>query len=274
LPTLIHTIPRSNINKGVGSLATYGNQLFVGCNGAAQVEVYDTTTWASERRLSIPGLGSKVFGLAVCGYNQCLYVSDTKLSRVHKVDLSTYNVALKWSVTAEPWGLSVNSAHNVLVACRLANKVQEYSSVGSFIREIRTANSQPTCVIQLSNGQLAVSHCCEVHVVCLMGDDGKAVKTFGNQVDSAMTRFHCPYCLVVDGHGYVLVADCHNHRIVALNPTWTDARDLPLSVDCGLQWPSSMCYDKSRGRLYIGEDGGKRRILVFDMSVYRNWHQQ
>jgi DNA-binding beta-propeller fold protein YncE len=62
----------------------------------------------------------------------------------------------------------------------------------------------------------------------------------------------------------VLVADYYNNRIIALNPSLTAARQLPLPVDTRLQSPFALCFDESRGRLYVGENVGQRRVLVFD----------
>jgi len=47
-----------------------------------------------------------------------------------------------------------------------------------------------------------------------------------------------------------------------LDPTLTSAREMSVSVDGGLIKPSSLWYDKSRGRLYLGELDGKRFIII------------
>jgi len=50
-----------------------------------------------------------------------------------------------------------------------------------------------------------------------------------------------------------------------LDRSLTSAREMSVSVDGGLQDPFSLCYDKSRGRLYIGEyawSGG--RVIIID----------
>jgi len=42
----------------------------------------------------------------------------------------------KWSVASNPRGLSVNRACYVVVACHEANKLLEYTTHGTFVREI------------------------------------------------------------------------------------------------------------------------------------------
>lgn len=264
-PTLMRVIPCSNVtHAGVGSLVTYGNQLFVGRNGVARIEVYDTTDWSLRSHLLIDDLGDYVRGLASCDFNKCLYVSDCGCSCVHKVDLSTYKVALKWSVADRPWGLSVNSARNVLVACCGAGKVQEYSSVGSLIREIYINGGSPYHGIQLLNGQTAVSQAGDLHRVCVIGVDGQIVKSYGNSMGSADGLLAYPYCLGVDKQGGVLVADYANHRIMALNSLLTVGHELSLPAVDKVMFPASVWFDDLHGRLYIGEGRGDCRVLVFD----------
>jgi DNA-binding beta-propeller fold protein YncE len=75
-----------------------------------------------------------------------------------------------------------------------------------------------------------------------------------------------PYSLAVDKQGFVLVADYSNNRIVVVNPTLSEARPLSLPIDANkpISQPLAMWLDESRGRLYVGEHGGQRRVLVFD----------
>jgi hypothetical protein len=39
------------------------------------------------------------------------------------------------------------------------------------------------------------------------------------------------------------------------------------SVDGGLQKPSCLHFNESQGRLFVGERGGQRRVLVFDNVI-------
>ena len=73
-----------------------------------------------------------------------------------------------------------------------------------------------------------------------------------------------PSGLTVDTHGYVYVSDHFNHRILVMNPSLIDARQLPLPVVTALQWPYSLLLDQSRDLLYVSEYGGQNRLLVFD----------
>ncbi len=78
-----------------------------------------------------------------------------------------------------------------------------------------------------------------------------------------------PYRLAVDSQGFILVADMWNNRILVLNPTLSEARPLPLPLnETGvIKRPRGLWLDESRGRLYVGEDGGNYRVLVYDNVV-------
>jgi len=68
--------------------------------------------------------------------------------------------------------------------------------------------------------------------------------------------------LAVDKHGNILVADNSNNRLLVLDRSLTSAHEMSMSVDGGLKEPHSLWYDKSRGRLYIGEWTGRRLIII------------
>jgi len=53
-----------------------------------------------------------------------------------------------------------------------------------------------------------------------------------------------------------------------LNPTLTSAREMSVSVDGGLEEPLSLWYDKSRGRLYVGELGGQRVVIIDNLKHF------
>jgi len=266
-PTLVTVIPSTD-NVSVGSVAIHGNQLFVGSGGAARVDVYDTTTFSIQRSVSFTDLGTFVLGLATCDVNNCLYVSDYYNGSVHKVDLSTYNVVLKWKVPRGPSGLSVNTTHNVLVACSNDKKIQEYTTVGALVCEVSISDSSPWHVIQLPSGQLVVSQRYPLHRVSVVGLDGSVIRSYGNKAGSQPGQLNGPNGMAMYGEqGVVLVADYYNNRIMALNSSLSDARQLPLSVDGEVQCPMSLCLDEARGRLFVGEYDGQRRVLVFDNVV-------
>jgi len=264
-PTLAHIISSGKYVAGVTSL---GNQLFVvrQCS-QERIEVYDATTFTSQPHISVPTLGNDTYGLASCAVNNCLYVSNWYASRLHKVQLLSNCRVTSWSVGQTPAGLSVNNINNVLVTCNRDNKLQEFTTQGARVREISlqyTGITKPWYAIQLSSGQLMVSH---QNRVCVVDDNGRVTLSHGNTTaGSAAGQLSFPVSLVQVKNGCVLVADRCNNRIIILNSSLSCERELTLPTDVKLRDPWAVCLDESRGRLYISEYEGER-VLVFD-NVY------
>jgi len=163
--------------------------------------------------------------------------------------------------------LSVNTAHNVVVACRVADKIQEYTTSGTLVREIclkQAGVTSPWHAIQLSTGHYVVSQFMSPGVVSVVGVDGQVARSYHPSRASDVGQMSDPRSLSVTKNDDILVADIHNDRILSINSSLSSAQQLTLSVDDGIRVPYGLCLDESRGRLYVGEFGGSCRVLVFD----------
>jgi len=172
----------------------------------------------------------------------------------------------KWSVASSPRGLSVNSEHNLIVACCDDNKVQEYITHGSLVRELclQAGVTDPYHAIQLSTGDYAVSQWKSPGEVSVVGVDGQVIRSYGQSQTSDVGQMKNPTSLAVTKNDDILVVDEDNNRILSINSSVGSIQELALSVDGGIQWPDSLCLDESRGRLYVGEYGGEHRVTIFD----------
>ena len=262
-----HVIPGDATVTGVASL---GDDVFIVRYNSQQVEVYDAMTFTLQRRLSVPGLG-RSFGLAACTTNRCLYASDFNNDVVHRMELSGRNAVTKWSVGREPAGLTVNSAKNVLVVSQGERTLQLFTTHGALVQTIQLQSDieYPCQVVELSHGQLMISHARTNHRVCLLDVKGAAVGSYGERRGSDMTKMKYPAGLAVDKYDNILVADKDNDRLLVLvtrmlvlDRSLTIAREMSVTVDGGLKGPYSLWYDKLRGRLYIGEWTGRRVIII------------
>jgi len=204
--------------------------------------------------------------MTACARNKCLYLSNYYTDSVHRVELSGSNAAKKWSVDICPRGLSVNIAHNLVVACEAANKLQEYTTHGSLVREIRlqAGVTEPYHAIQLSTGDYVVSWFIPWGMVSVVGVDGQVVHSYGQPQTLDVGQMKNATSLAVTKNDDILVADDGNNRILSINRSADCVQELALSVDGGMQEPHGLCLDESLGRLYVGEDGGQHRVLVFD----------
>jgi len=272
-PKLTHVIP-SQGGHSVTAVTSLGDEVFVSHRNSQQVEVYDAVTLTLQRRLTVPELGEWPCGLAACPNYNCLYASDNNNDCVHRVELSGSNAVKKWSVARVPRGLSVNSVHNLIVACGSisAHKLKEYTTYGTLVRKIclqadvTTPTLGPCHAIQLSTGDYVVSLDTSPGVVSVVGGvDGQVVRSYGQSQTSNVGRMEFPGSLAVTKNDDILVTDEFSDRILSINSSLGSMQELALSVDGGIHWPRGLCLDESRGRLYVGECGGECRVLVFDV---------
>jgi len=262
-PTLTHVIP-SQGGGSVRAVTSLGDDVFVVREDSQQVEVYDAETLTLQRHITVHGIDSPR-GLVACPKNNCLYVSE-ELHNIHRVQLSFRNTVKKWSAANKPTGLSVNIAHNVVVACFGAKKLQEYTTHGSLVREIclQSGVTYPWHAIQLSTGDYVVSQFTSPGVVRIVGVDGRVIDSYRQSQTSDVGQMKFPSNLAVTKNDDILVASQHNFRILSINRSTGCVQELALSVDGGIYEPRGLSLDESRGRLYVGEVSGQRRVLVFD----------
>jgi len=268
-PTLIHVIPSQGGDR-VNAVTSLDDDVFVARYYNEQIEVFDAVTLTLQRHLTIPGLDKWLSGLAACPNNNCLYASDIWNQSIHRVELSGSNAVKKWSVASRPAGLSVNREHNLIVACSGANKLQEYTTHGSLVREIclQASATEPWHAIQLSTGDYVVSHRVSPGVVSVVRVDGQVVRSYGQSQASDVGQLEGPARLAITKNDNILVAvTCSNNRILSTDSSLSSIQELALSVVGGIANPQGLCLDESRGRLYVGEWGGDSRVLVFD-GVY------
>jgi len=258
-PAVTHVIPEGEPVHGVSSL---GDDVFVLRYNRQQIEVYDAATFTLQRRLAVPGLGSSACGLAVCPVNNCLYASDWDNSSVHRVELSGSNAVMKWSAAKQPAGLTVNRAQNLLVVSYSESKLQEFTTRGTLLQNIQLQSDAgyPWQAVDMANGQFVVSCRGILHAVCLVDKTGAVIRSYAEQTGSEIMKNRTG--LAVDKHGNILVADDWNKRLLVLDSSLSSAHEMSVSVDAGLRRPYSLWYDKSRGRLYIGEYAGGRVIVI------------
>ena len=258
-PTHVILSPRSG---GVTAVTSLGDDMFVTRFNRQQVEVYDAATLSFQRCLVVLGLSTRTSGLAACSKSKCLYVSDHDNDCVHRVDLGGNNAVKKWSVARRSGDVSVNGEHNLIVACCLPSKLQEYTTHGSLVREIylQADVTSPWHAIQLSTGDYVVSQCTSPGAVSVVGVDGQVVRTYEESQTSGVGEMKYPASLAVTKNDNVLVADTGN-RILSINSSLGSIQELPLSVDGGIE---GLCLDESRGRLYVAYWSGDLQVFAFD----------
>jgi DNA-binding beta-propeller fold protein YncE len=253
-PALTHVASEAGKKGGVTSV---GGRLYV-LSQTGQITEYDVANF-THKQLPVSGLGSNCLGLASCAKNNCLYVSDHNTHKISRITLSDSFSMINWSTARGPIGMSVNVSTNILVACYSStNLIQEYTTNGSLVREIRVQSvANPLHAIQIADGKLAIS-CGQWgggYIVSVISDSGMAL--------CSSKQYGGTSCLAVDKDGSIIIGDWTSKRVLALNSSLNTERDLNLSADSQLQEPYSFCIDGQRDRLFVCEFSGGR-VLVFD----------
>ena len=275
---VVHTLPEGETVWGVTLLADevyvlrrkvdFHSQLDV------KVEVYDVINYLLQRRLPVPS----TFGLTdmtSCEHYMFVYIADCNDKCIHRLDVQ--GAATRWAVNDKPQGLSVNSAHNVLVTCRDVRKIKEFSSHGDLLRELTLLADviNPSHAIQTCNGEFIVCHgdlgdavhrVCKIHV---SAGGCHIIKSHGGQPGSDIGQYNVPIHLAVDNNEYVFVADWNNGRVTLLSPTLDYIRQV-VSRDDLKGGPDSLCLDIHRRRLYVTDNEYKDdewtgRVVVFSV---------
>jgi len=177
----------------------------------------------------------------------------------------------QWKVSGKPDGLSITRSKSLLVAIPNARVVQEYTTRGMLIKEIKLEDSMdnPKHAIQLSSGYYVVCHVgVEQHRVCIVDTDGNIKMSYGGKRGVGIEELNYPCRLMIDSHEYVFVADEDNHRIQALSPTLGYLGEMMFHGH-QLARPMTMHLDELNRRLYVGDTNGKLIVasLVLTSSL-------
>jgi len=249
---ILHTLPAGNTVYGV---TTLDNMIYMLRSKASQhISVYDADTYRLERKIIVPGLDA-LSDIAACPYYRCLYIAGGDDERVYRVALWDDNDVTNWPVYDVLACLSVTDTHSVLVTCDEVRKIKEFNTAGKLLRQIQLPRDvvSPWHTIQLSSGEFVVCHgraSDPLHRVCLIGSDGRVVKSYGGPPGSGTQQMNAPVHLAVDMNGFVFVADLNNDRVLLLSPALTFVREA-LSRE-QLKWsPQRLWYDCDRRRLYV-----------------------
>jgi len=265
--------------NGTGTVrgVSFNGELFFFTHyGASQVFVYNTTSFQPVQPLSFPG--SIISDLATCTASNNLFVMDDQNRQMYRVDLSINAFpSTPWNLNSYPTSLSVNRAGNVLVSLMYATTVLEYTPAGVLMMNSTVLPGgiklgQP---VEKSDGTwMVTARNPSLYGILAISNNGTVLGSYGNTTGTSVGRMSNPMGLAVTKHDYLLVADTSNNRILVVDPSFTDARQLPLPVS--LVHPYSLCLDETRGRLYVGEESG--RLLVFDNVInvdglFNNWNE-
>ena len=270
---VVGSISATSVSSGtqhVLATALLNVHLFVTRFGVSVVSVYNKTSFQLLNQISSPTFGTELYGLATSPIHNYLFIAGDTNSQLHRVTLSlnsTNNTGmLSWPVSS-PRGLSMTTGGNILVVL-YEGTISEYTPDGSLVRRIScNANwhavevSHDVWAFTMSNPSM--------NAICTTFVNGTVIKCSESVAGRVVTQMNDPRALAVDASGYVYVTDRENDRLLMLDPSLTEARQLQLPVNTALMKPLALSIDNSRGQLFVGEDDGQCRVLVFDGIWWR-----
>jgi len=249
---VVHTLPEGKPVRGVTSL---GDEIYLlRLKGVDEVEVYDVISYRLLRCLTVPN-ARRFSDMTSCEHFLCLYIGDPDVKCVHRLDLQ--GNARLWPVNDEPWGLSVNADHNLIVTFDEVRKIKEFSPHGALLHDVTLPDDviNPWHAIQLTNGQFVVCHGGRddpIHRVCKIRPDCRDIlHSHGGQPGSNIGQYRGPCHLSVDNE-FVFVVDLNNRGVTLLSPTLDYIRQV-VSRDQFKWRPVRLCYDVQRRRLYVAD---------------------
>jgi len=263
---VVHTLTEGQPVWAVTSLA--GEIYVLRPKGRDEVEVYDVITYRLKRCLTVPNARSFV-DMTSCEHYCCIYISDPDVECIHRLDAQ--GPTTRWFVNDKPAGLSVNAQHNLLVTCRVARKIKEFTTDGHIVRTVCLPGDvvNPWHTVQVRSGQFIVCHGDSgdaVHRVCMISADGRhIVHSHGGQPGSHTGQYDVPAHLAVDNYEFVFVVDMNNGRVTLLSPTLRYVRQVVSSDQ--LKWrPTRVYLDTHRRFLYVADSCYfTGRVVVFSV---------
>ena len=242
-------------------IATLNDELFMIRLCSPDIKVFNVKPFVFQRRITVEGMEHPYD--IVAGEN-VLYVSGSEDKLIHRIQL-TGEIKSSWTVDGTWLKLSMTKNGNVIVASGKPAKILEYTSNGTFVREIVVDRIDKYLVglqhaIQLEGDKFLVCHTEKTHHrVCIIDNTGTVIKCYGGNEGSGMGQLNEPVYLAIGRNGSILVADCGNNRIVQLNKSLEYMKKFT-----GFKLPIRLRLNSELGRLYVNELNDES-ITILDM---------
>ena len=239
-PSLITSI---QFDAWVRGVAVVGKEIYVAVNNSPEIKVHNTDTYSLQTNVSIkvPGFSDPWDMVAD---DSSLFVSELS-NKIHRIKLPEKQSITCWQAAGNRNGLSITKQGNVLVTCCSLNKLFEYSTDGTKMREIVLQSNirDPYRAIQLDNDQFLIDHD-SLHRICLIDNKGKLIKSFGGTTGTEGGPLQYPRQMVVDQDGFILVGDYDNNRVVLLDSNLKFVKDL-IPASAGMKNIFAVCLEKT-----------------------------
>ena len=162
-----------------------------------------------------------------------------------------------------PWGVAVNERNEIAVTDGDNNRVQIFSSDGTYLRSFGSMGDQegefnePTGIAYLNNGNTVVADS-ENNRLQIFTEQGEYLTQIGGE-GNLDHQFNYPWGLSVDSDGNIIVADSNNKLIKIFTPSGQFLKKFggeDLLVD--------PCHCIQKDQYFIVSDNGDHCIKVFN----------
>jgi len=166
-----------------------------------------------------------------------------------------------------PWGVTVNECNEIAVTDRDNNRVQLFSSDGTFLRSFGRKGDQegefdnPYGIAFLNNENIAVADSINNRVQ-ILSKQGEYLSQFGGK-GNLDHQLNSPWGLSVDSNGNIIVADSNNKLIKIFSPSGGFLRKFGGGGKGSLVDP---CHCIQKDKYFIVSDTGDVSIKVFDVE--------
>jgi predicted membrane-bound mannosyltransferase/DNA-binding beta-propeller fold protein YncE len=240
--------------------------------------------WGMEGSASGQFLAPRGIAVSPDGY---VYVADSRNHRIQKFTTDGAFVTA-WGTFGgcpnaepapgtfcEPWDVAVDPEGFVYVADTWADRVQKFTSDGTFVTEWTSFGERgiydfsghshfygPRAIVVGPEGAIYVADTGHKRVQ-VFGSDGEFLREWG-QAGSEPGQLDEPVGLAFGPEGRIYVADSWNYRLQVLEPDGDPVRSWPIAG-----WNNPAVEEKpyvavdAEGRVYV-TDPGHYRVLVFD----------
>jgi uncharacterized protein (TIGR03663 family) len=215
----------------------------------------------------------------VIGKDGSIYVADTGNSRIVKYNSKGELIANWGSRTpdgqtppapgtfVEPWGISMDSNGNVLVADTWNHRIQKFDPQGKFLLQWGVPGGPgdgldrfwgPRGIAIAQDGRIYVTDTGNKRVV-VFSPDGKALFEFDTSGDAQLDE---PVGIAVGPDGNIYIADTWNMRVVIFSPDGKYLSNFPIQG-----WKSDSIDDKpylavdKEGQVFITDPEGYRVVM-------------
>ena len=161
-----------------------------------------------------------------------------------------------------PWGVAVNERNEIAVTDRYNNRVQIFSSDGTYLRSFGSMGDQegefnePTGIAYLNNGNIVVADS-ENNRLQIFTEQGEYLTQIGGE-GNLDHQFNYPSGLSVDSDSNIIVADADNKLVKIFTPSGQFLRK--FGEDLFVQ----PCHCIQKDQYFIVSDNGDHCIKVFN----------